>query len=314
MSNFEYSRRGFLKGSLAAGVGVFTTVSAANSALIKLPGHVHLATNQYPWQVFYGRDKRNFGASLDSGLGEVASSGLDGFEPLVTTPQQIDKLAPLLKKRGLKMRSLYVNSVLHDVTQANKSIQFVLAVAERARKVGTKIIVTNPSPIRWGGAENKTDAELVVQGKALQQLGIELKGMGLVLAYHNHDIELRHAAREFHHMMAGTSALNVKLCLDAHWIYRGAGNSQVALFDIMKLYGTRIVELHLRQSKGGIWTETFCEGDIDYGRVAKYLQTIRMKPHIVLEQAIEAATPKTMSPVAAHKKSCRYARRVFKGF
>ena len=299
---------------MAVGAGMFATVSAANSALIKLPGHVHLATNQYPWQVFYGRDQRNFNASLDSGLGEVASSGLDGFEPLVTTPQQIDKLAPLLKKRGLQMRSVYVNSVLHDVGQANKSIQFVLAIADRARKVGTKIIVTNPSPIRWGGPENKSDQELLIQGKALQQLGIELKGMGLVLAYHNHDIEFRNGAREFHHMMAGTSALNVKLCLDAHWIYRGAGNSAIALFDIMKLYGTRIAELHLRQSKGGIWTETLCEGDIDYVRVAKYLKTIRVKPHIVLEQAVEAGTPKTMGPVAAHKKSCLYARRVFKGF
>jgi len=81
--------------------------------------------------------------------------------------------------------------------------------------------------------------------------------MGLTLSYHNHDIELRNAAREFHHMMVGTDPAYVTLCLDAHWIYRGAGNSAVALFDVLKLYGPRITELHLRQSKDNIWTETF---------------------------------------------------------
>ena len=50
--------------------------------------------------------------------------------------------------------------------------------------------------------------------------------------------------------------VGMKLCLDTHWIYRGAGNSNVALFDILKLYGDRVVSLHLRQSVGGVWSET----------------------------------------------------------
>jgi inosose dehydratase len=134
------------------------------------------------------------------------------------------------------------------------------------------------------------------------------------LAYHNHDIELRNAAREFHHMMVGTDPTCVTLCLDAHWIYRGAGNSQVALFDVLKLYGSRISELHLRQSKDNIWTETFDDGDIDYPALAKYLLDIGVKPHIVLEQAVEAGSPKTMGPVEAFRKSSQYARQIFAGF
>ena len=156
-------------------------------------------------------------------------------------------MVPLLKKHGLEMRSLYVNSTLHDAAQADKSIEEVLAAAAKAKAVGTRIIVTNPSPIRWGGPENKTDEQLKIQAAALDKLGARLKPMGLILAYHNHDMELRNAAREFHHMMVGTDPANVTLCLDAHWIYRGAGNSQVALFDVLKLYGPRVTELHLRQ-------------------------------------------------------------------
>ena len=125
--------------------------------------------------------------------------------------------------------------------------------------------------------------------------------MGLILAYHNHDIELRNAAREFHHMMVGTDPANVTLCLDAHWVYRGAGNSQVALFDVLELYGPRVSELHLRQSQNDIWTEAFGPGDIDYERLAGHLLKIGIKPLLVLEQAVENGSPNTMKAVEAFR-------------
>jgi len=212
------------------------------------------------------------------------------------------------------MRSLYVNSTLHDREKAGESISMVLAIARKAREIGTRIIVTNPSPIRWGGPENKNDAQLKVQAAALEKLGRELRGMGLILSYHNHDIELRNAAREFHHMMVGTDPAYVSLCLDAHWVYRGAGNSAVALFDVLKLYGSRITELHLRQSKDNVWTETFSEGDIDYPAIARHLLEINVRPHLVLEQAVEAGSPQTMSTVEAFQESSQYARRIFVAF
>ena len=108
-----------------------------------------------------------------------------------------------------------------------------------------------------------------IQAAALDRLGGLLREMGMVLAYHNHDAELRNAAREFHHMLLGTDPQNMAFCMDVHWVYRGSGNSQVAVFDVLRLYGSRIRELHLRQSINGVWTETFCDGDIDYLRSAK---------------------------------------------
>jgi inosose dehydratase len=277
-------------------------------------GRLHVACNQYPWGTFYSREKKDFNALLDSGLAEVKASGNDGFEPGVGGLQQIEQMAPLLKKHGLEMRSLYVNSTLHDAGRADKSIEEVLAAAAKAKAVGTRIIVTNPSPLRWGGPENKTDEQLQVQAAAMDKLGARLKQMGLILAYHNHDIELRNAAREFHHMMVGTDPANVTLCLDAHWVYRGAGNSQVALFDVLKLYGPRVTELHLRQSQNGVWTEAFGPGDIDYQRLADSLLQIGVKPLLVLEQAVEAGSPKTMNAVEAFRKSTEYTRQTFAGF
>ena len=191
----------------------------------------------------------------------------------------------------------------------------MLAAAGKAQEsLGTRIIVTNPSPIQWGGPENKSDEQLETQAQAMNGLGERLKRMGLILAYHNHDIELRNAAREFHHMMVGTDPENVTLCLDAHWVYRGAGNSQVALFDVVRLYGRRITELHLRQSQDGVWTEAFGPGDIDYERLAGYLLEIGVKPLLVLEQAVEAGSPNTMQTVEAFRRSTQYVRRVFADF
>jgi inosose dehydratase len=275
---------------------------------------LHVACNQYPWGVFYQREGKDFGALLDSGFAEVKASGIDGFEPGVGGLEQFEQMTPLLKKHGLQMRSLYVNSTLHEAAQADKSIEEVVAAAAKAKTAGTRIIVTNPSPIRWGGPENKSDEQLRTQAAAMNKLGARLKQMGLTLAYHNHDIELRNAAREFHHMMVGTDPANVTLCLDAHWVYRGAGNSQVALFDVLELYGPRVSELHLRQSQNGIWTEAFGPGDIDYERLAGHLRKIGVKPLMVLEQAVETGSPNTMKAVDAFRKSVAYTRQLFADF
>jgi inosose dehydratase len=314
MSNDTISRRRFVKDLAMAGGAIVTGAQTVGTAQRKRGRKLHLACNQYPWTVFYQRDNRNFNNELDKGLGELATSGMDGYEPLANNPQELDRLGPLLRKHNLQMRSLYVNSLLHEPNKADESIEAVLAIAEKAKGIGTKIIVTNPSPIQWGGPQNKDDAQLKVQAAALEKLGRLLKAMGLTLSYHNHGIELRNAAREFHHMMVGTDPAYVTLCLDAHWIYRGSGNSAVALFDVLKLYGPRITELHLRQSKDNIWTETFGEGDIDYPALAKYLLNIGIKPHIVLEQAVETGSPKTMTTIDAFKQSAQYARRVFAEF
>ncbi|MBN1441614.1 MAG: TIM barrel protein [Planctomycetes bacterium] len=310
MSERRLTRRGFIGDVCAAGAA-WMAGGLLRASEAKKGARLHLASNQYSWFVYFQREGRDFGGSLDEGLGELASSGMDGLEPLGSSPEQVDQLAPLLEKHRLEMRSLYVNSTLHEKEKLEESMESVLAIAERAKRIGTRIIVTNPSPIRWGGQEGKTDEQLEVQGRALERLGKELASRGLTLAYHNHDSEMLFSAREFHHMMAGTDPRYVTLCLDAHWIYRGSGNSQVALFDIVKLYGSRISELHLRQSKSGVWSETFCEGDIDYARLSREVQKMGVKPHLVMEQAVEQGTPKTMGTLEAHRRAGEHARRVF---
>ncbi len=265
---------------------------------------LHIATNTYPWSTFARRNGKTLRLHTDSLLGDIASTGIAGYEPIINQPAEFDGLSQRLARHGLEMRSLYVNSVLHDEAKSSASIDLVLAIAARARDLGTTIVVTNPSPIRWGGSEDKSDQQLQHQAKSLDRLGESLKKLGITLAYHNHDSELRQGAREFHHMLTATDPDHVKFCLDAHWIYRGCGNSQVALFDAVEHYADRIVELHLRQSRDGVWTESFTlDGDIDYERLFGMLRRRGIQAHLVLEQAVEADSPSTVEAVTAHQIS-----------
>lgn len=306
--NFLMNRRSFLASTSAFAISSSLARAASRETL-------HLATNTYPWSTFAGRGGKAFTLHSDEALADIAATGLQGYEPLIKNAAEFDGLPERLKAHGLEMRSIYVNSTLHEAEQAKASIMEVLSIARRAVAAGVKIVVTNPSPIQWGGSGNKTDAQLLTQSSALNQLAAELSKLGLTLAYHNHDSELREGAREFHHMLTATDPALVKFCLDAHWLFRGCGDSQVALFDAVEHYGSRIVELHLRQSEKGTWTEVFSTaGDIDYARLADWLHTRQMRPHLVLEQAVEKATPNTLDAVEAHRRGRAHAEERFAVF
>jgi inosose dehydratase len=261
-----------------------------------------IATNVYPWTTFAHRQGESLGQHSDELLAAIASTGIRGYEPVINDTAELAGLGERLGRHGMEMRSLYVNSVLHDEAQVDANVKHVLAIARAARDLGCQIIVTNPAPVRWGGPEDKNDAQLRAQAKALDRLGAELRGLGLALAYHNHDAELRQGAREFHHMLTGTDPANVRFCFDAHWIFRACGNSEVAVFDVLALYRDRITEIHLRQSTQGVWDEVFkLSGDIDYERLLRSLHEHGQSPLLVLEQAVEAGSPSAHTAVEAHR-------------
>jgi inosose dehydratase len=300
-------RRSFLASTAMTGLAAAAGATAASGAV-----PLQVATNTYPWGTFASRDGGAFVVHSDDALATIASAGFRGYEPIVTDVKELDGLGERLEAHGLDMRSLYVNSTLHDESAAAASIEQVVAIARRAAEIGTRIIVTNPSPLRWGGTENKTDGQIRAQAIALDRLGRELRTLGLTLAYHNHDAELRLGAREFHHMLTATDPASVKFCLDAHWVFRGCGDSQVALFDVLEHYADRIVELHLRQSRGGVWMEVFnADGDVDYARLSAWLQQHNVRPRLTLEQAVETGTPKTVDAVTAHRQGLAVVRDVF---
>lgn len=170
MSGELTNRREFIGRAAAGAVAAcWTRPRAAEAAAAK--DMLHIACNQYPWGTFYGREGRAFGADLQASLREVADSGMQGYEPLLESPSAVEQLAPVLQANTLEMRSLYVNSTLHEA-----------------------------------------------------------------------------------------------------------------------------------------------DGDIDYRKLARRLLDLGVKPHLVLEQAVEQGSPQTLSAVEAHRRSRQYAAEVFAGF
>jgi inosose dehydratase len=302
------NRREFLSSAgVAAAAAVLyrgTTVPAAAPA-----EKLHVAINQWSIGAIRRRDPQNAALSFDDELAGLAAAGIDGLEPGLNSAAQVDGLVTQLAKHQLSLRSIYTGSSLVDPDGLAREQERIIGLAKRGKEAGAKVIVTNPNPLP--NRQGKSDEQLKTQAAALNRLGHELAALGLILAYHNHDVELQYAAREFHHMMLGTDPQALALCLDAHWVYRGAGHSQVALFDVVQLYGARVAALHLRQSIDQVWSEAFGPGDIDYPALVQRLQQAGAKPVVVLEQGPEAATPQTLDVAEVHRRSARYAREVF---
>jgi inosose dehydratase len=300
------TRRRFL--AAIGGVGLFPFISAFSKKELVLP----ISCNSYTWYTFYRREGKEWWQDPDACASEFLRSGLTAIEPSLSSADDAAKMIAILKKHNIQLPSVYVNSGLHKTTEASKSVDTVLSIAREVKKYNTKIIVTNPSPIQWGSPALKSDSELLEQSANLERLGKELKKMDMILAYHTHDTEMLAGAREFHHMLQNTSAEHVSFCFDVHWIYRGSQNSAVAVFNTLKMYGSRVVELHLRQSVNGIWAETFGAGDIDYVRFVSELEKIKLRPHIVIEQCVEDKSPHTTSAVDAHIVDLAEVKRIFK--
>jgi inosose dehydratase len=273
---------------------------------------VHVSANTYGWGTYAGRDGRGFSQWSDEALGQMAAAGQSGFEPGVGDVREFDGLGEKLKRHGLEMRSVYVGTRLENEESVRESVAQVQAIAAGAAALGGRILVTNPVPVPDTLRGKEADDRLRWQVEGLNRLGEAVAAAGMVLALHHHDAELRAGAREFHHGLSRTDPAKVKLCLDVHWVYRGCGDSGRAVDDALERYSERIVALHLRQSRGGRWSEVFtAEGDIDYVRVAAFLRARKIKPLLILEQCIEQGTPHTMDGLAAHRAGVAEVRRVF---
>jgi len=261
-----------------------------------------IGAQEYPWFQHYQRKQLEPREHLDEILTAVRAAGLEAWEPGLPEAASVPVWRELLDKHGLKMPSVYLGGILHE-GDAEKTIEETVVRAAAAKSLGVLVIVCNPNPIAWGSPENKTDTQLRFQANLLEKLGRRLKAQGQTLAYHTHDPEMRCGAREFTHMMRAVDPEFMGFCFDVHWIYRGCGNSQVAVEDILGMYGHRIVSLHLRQSHGGIWTEYLQPGDIDCSPVWRFLKHQRFDGPAIIETAFEEGTPSGLSLEKSHALS-----------
>jgi inosose dehydratase len=259
----------------------------------------------YGWGQYYDREGKRLDEHMDEALSAIRDAGYDYAEGFldVGTPENNAKFAERLRKKGLRPVSLYGGGAFHILGKASETAERIAVAAKEAAKAGVGIININPDPI----GRDKTDKELAIQADALNELGDELKQLGVRLGLHHHTPELRNGAKEFHSNFRLCPAATVGFCYDVHWVYRGG----IAPAEALAQYGGRVVSWHLRQSRDRIWWEDLDTGDVDYAAIARFADEHRLPQFYTVELALEPGTKLTRDVVENHRRSRSFVKRVF---
>ncbi|MDR3691431.1 MAG: TIM barrel protein [Fimbriimonas sp.] len=264
----------------------------------------------FHWLQYYGDLNEGLCDHWDDAFAVIRDAGITAVELTIGSEQEAEHLGGLLVKRSLALPSVYAGGRLCD-EDWEETAKDMIRQAKWGKGLGATLLVSNPDPIDWNKPIDKSDTQLRRQAQALRALTSELNGMGMTLAYHTHAPEMRQSAREFHHMLLATRDTGMKFCLDFHWLYRGAGDSQVAVEDLIELYGDRIVTTHIRQSHGGVWSETLEDGDLDYSILAAQVAARGYDGPLIIECAREAGTKNAPSMLDAYRKSREWVDKTF---
>jgi inosose dehydratase len=266
-----------------------------------------LSVEVYIWIQYLASEKKTLAEGVDEVLASFHGAGYRRVElnQDFFKPELRERTLALLAKYNLTPETIYAGTTMHEAAAAGKSVKETVELARLLKPHGTRMIVTNPSP--KPSQARKTDEELDIQAKYVDQLGAELHQQGMKLALHHHTPELVDNAREWRHLLQHTNPRRVCCCVDVHWAYRGG--QEVMTF--LRETGDRLAELHLRNSKQGVWMEDFGPGDIDYQKVADYLRGIGFKGYVVVELAYEKDTQITRSLDEDLRLSRQYTEKVF---
>lgn len=281
---------------------------AASAPLLAKTNPLRIACQCYVFEQDYAARKQKTIDHVDEILATVSTAGFHAVE-LTSNYFPPDKTADslaLLDKHSLALPIAYIGGPMHD-DRWQKTNETALAFADRLRPhKGLEAISFNCDP--KPRSEPKTDAELVTEAQALEQLGTALKQRNLRLLVHAHAPEMADHAREWRYFFHHTTT-NVGICLDTHWVFRGGEN----VMDILTEAGTRIGDVHLRNSVNKIWLEEFADGDVDYKAVAAALKKQRYKGWLTVELAWDPQTHHTRPLVEDLTRSREYTERIFAG-
>ncbi len=266
-----------------------------------------VAAQMYVWLQSHQERGERLEDHLDEVFAATARAGYTAVQGWLTwfaTPEQANATAAALAAHHLQIAAAYAGGPMHD-DGAEATLARILDQATRAREHGVRTIVMNPD-VRRDGAE-KTDEELAVQARNLDRLGAGLQAMGVGLAVHAHDKEMRSGAREWYYDLRHTDPAKVGICLDVHWLYRGGQDP----LPMVRAAAGRILDVHVRNSRDGIWLEDVREGDVDYVQIARALREANFTGTYTVELAYEPRTVRTRSIEADLRDSREFVRRTF---
>ncbi len=195
---------------------------------------------------------------------------------------------------------------MHTKEAAAQTIALAVDTHALCAPFGCRAVVHNPDP--KPGDVTKTDAELAIEADSLNAMGRHLAERGCELRVHHHTPQLENHAREWRYLLSNTEPAAVRLCVDVDWAYE-SGCEPVAF---LAEAGRRLAEIHVRSARNKVWLEDVEDSDIDYRKVAAYLQRERLHPQIVVELAYRPNTAVTRTLQEDLLRSRLYTERVFR--
>ena len=291
-----WSRRDLL---LLSGSGAFLLAAKSHRS--------QLSVESYVFQQYAARQKKPLGDVLAEVIPMASTAGFRYIElnQEFFVPALRDRLLSLIRANELTMPSVYAGGAMHEPGLAEQTIQHALEIGAICKPFGCEAVVNNPNP-KPGGAP-KSDEELATQAQWLNRLGATLAERGLQLRVHHHSPEMAENAREWRHILHNTNTKDVSLCMDLDWVHQG-GQDPLAL---LREAGTRVTEIHLRNSRNKVWLESLEDGDIDYPEIARYLRESGLHPLLVVELAYRDNTVVTRPLSEDLRISRTYAEKVF---
>ena len=321
-------RRDFLK-TLTLGSGVLlvtpTLLSSFKSITENiLSSRIDVSFQVFPWTLYLDRQNStewknsvaNFkllNTSYTASNNRTVFRSAEGFLEINELSQtdintSVTNLTKNISAAGLIMKSAYTDIEIHNSISGQANADLVIYAAKQAKKanIGFEILVFNPAPKDWDNIElQKTAGELATQVSQLSRIVSALKIIGVTVSLHHHEAPVKinsnipkvsSTTTEIEYMLEQITDLT--LCLEPTWLHRGLGANKTAtnnkLTQLIKTYGTRISEIHIRQSSNNVFKETFSNisdtDDIDYSNIVTLFSdllannSITELPHLVLEQ------------------------------
>jgi inosose dehydratase len=284
---------------------VFSTLAAA-AALEGAGYNPTLAVQIYVFTQQFHQRKQSLADGMVEAFPAIRRAGyrhvelVDGF----FAPNLREKTLALLNEHGLDCPIAYSGGELHT-DRAASEIARILAFAEVTKQAGARVINVNPG-VKPNQAL-KTEEELDVQAKSLNELGAGLRKLGMRLVTHHHTPEMKENGREWRHDLKNTDPKLLYHCIDTDWAVR-SGQDPIGL---LHESGRRLLSLHLRTGHEGVWAEKLEAGDPDYQAIAAYLKKTGFGGYLVVELAYEKATRITRSLEENIRLSREYAEQVF---
>jgi sugar phosphate isomerase/epimerase len=240
-----------------------------------------LSVEGYIFQQYAQRQHKKLADVLDEIFSMAHNAGFRNIElnQGFLTPDLRSRVLELVQANGLRMPSVYVGGSMHRRDLAERTISQALEISGFCKKLGCRAVVNNPDPKPHDVP--KTDAELAVQAKMLDLLGRELADRDFQFWTHAHAPQMADNAREWRYNLHHTDPKYVWICLDIDWVYQGGQDPM----QLLREAGRRVASLHLRNSHHKVWLESFTKGDIDYRKIAAYIEEINLKPLLVVELA-----------------------------